>query len=194
MSVENWVAKFFSSAGTDAGTINTELVTNGKDLGWLYGVLAGAGDSAIDVIAAAGVTVNNSTVPVDLLSVSVAANTRYSVQGYVHVMDNSADNLTDVKLEFDAPTGSTLWVDVLAGGTGQSSNSTAVRIDVDKFTTFPQEVARGSLGGDRMVYRFEGELSVGSTAGAFTIGGAQNSADATDLVFEVGRLVVQAVS
>ena len=167
---------FGQSDDSRRASIETKLA-EGRDLGWLFDVLNGAGDSALAVIGAAGGVVNASVTPVTLASVSVDANSRYTFEGFVIVGSNAT---ADARIGLNAPAGSTVDFALSDGSS------------VSTWSSFP-DTATVSTGTSKQLIQFVGEISVGSTAGTVSLVGAQGTSTAFDKTFAPGRLTVSEV-
>lgn len=131
---------------------------------------------------AADQTVNNSATLVNdtALTVAVAANTTYAIEGFL-AYDTSAT--ADIKVAFTAPAGATLLWSPL--GLAGSSSGTSGSIDQRTLTT--NNLALGGAGaGTNAVANPRGTLVTSSTAGSLTLQWAQNAAEVSDTKVKTG--------
>lgn len=113
------------------------------------------------------------------LSVSAEASKVYRLWGRVLV--SAANTTADFKLQIVLPSGATIEWSAYGGNTGMTANPTTVDVGGTSGTSH----ARGTINGGVTVL-ITGIITMSTTAGTIKLQGAQNTSDATNVVFGVG--------
>lgn len=134
----------------------------------------------IDILSADHPPINTSTTLEDILSVAVAANTNYVVDGIGFL---EGDPTPDIKIAFTFPAGATCWI---ANEARRGDSTTNVR-DHDIIKASGASITWAISGGVAEEYFvFKGAILVGATAGNLTLQAAQQVSNGSDLDIKAG--------
>lgn len=126
-------------------------------------------------------TKNANTTFSDITGMSVSAEASKIYRLWGRILVSAANTTADYKLQIVLPAGATIEWAVYGGNTAMTADPTTITLGGSTGMTH----ARGTINGGLTVL-FGGIITMSSTAGTIKLQGAQNTSDASNVVFAVG--------